>query len=386
MRFLFYLFCLGSLAAQPLEVEVAAPSAILMNAESGRVLFEKQSHTPFYPASITKIATALFALNKKGEHLDELVTVSSESLKLKPLKHNGECLPYWLERDGTKMGLQYGEKISLDALLHGLMLISGNDAANVIAEEVSGSISEFVAQLNQYLRELGCQNTQFSNPHGLHHPDHFTTAYDICLVTKTALSSPKFREIVAKSSYRKPKTNKQDSELIHHTNPLFKEGRFYYPKAIGVKTGYHSQAKNTFVAAAEDQGRTLIAVLLGCSKRENRYEDAIRLFETAFAEKKEERCIFTRGYSLSRAILGAKNRLKAALSEDLSISYYPSEEPVPRAFIHWGNLSLPISKGQKVGELHLVDERGNFLQKQDLCAEEDLKGTFFFQIKKWFLG
>jgi D-alanyl-D-alanine carboxypeptidase (penicillin-binding protein 5/6) len=384
MRFLFCLFVLGNLVAQPLEVEVAAPSAILMNADSGAILFEKHPHTPFYPASITKIATALFALHKKGADFDQLITVSAESLKLKPAKHNGEYPPYWLESDGTKMGLHRGEEISLDALLHGLMLISGNDAANVIAEEVSGSVPLFVQEMNQYLKGLGCQNTRFCNPHGLHHPDHVTTAFDICLVTKAALSIPKFREIVSKPFYMKAKTNKQGGGPIRHTNPLFKEGKFHYPKAIGVKTGFHSYAKNTFVAAAEDKGRVLIAVLLGCNKKEERYEDAIRLFETAFAEDKEERCFFSRGHFFPKAIVGSKKPLEAELLDDLSICYYPSEEPIPRAFIHWEVPSLPIRKGQRVGEIHLLDERGVCLERKILCAKEEVKGTFFFRLKKWF--
>ena len=382
MRFLFCLLCLGKLVARPLEVEVAAPSAILMNADSGAILFEKQPHTPFYPASITKIATALFALHKGEVQLDQLVTVSSESLKFKPVKHNGEYPSYWLESDGTKMGLQRGEEISFEALLHGLMLISGNDAANVIAEEVSGSIPSFIQEMNQYLKELGCQNTRFCNPHGLHHPDHVTTAFDIGLVTKTALSIPKFREIVSKPFYMKPKTNKQGAAPIRHTNALFKEGKFHYPKAIGVKTGFHSYAKNTFVAAAEDQGRVLVAVLLGCTKKEERYTDAIRLFETAFAEEKEDRCVFSRGHCFPREIKGSQESLQAELLEDLSISYYPSEEPPLRAFIHCAVHPLPIVKGQKVGEIHLVDASNTLLQRKNLAAKAEVKETFFFRLKK----
>lgn len=384
MRF-FYLLCLlGVLSAKPLEVEVAAPSAILMNADSGAILFEKEAHAPFYPASITKIATALLALDKKKGDLEELFTVSSESLKLKSSKQMEQIPSYWLEADGTKMGLFSGEILSLEALLHGLMLISGNDAANVIAEGLCGSIPTFIEEMNQYLKKLGCRNTQFCNPHGLHDPAHFTTAYDICLVTKTALSIPKFREIVSTPVYIKPKTNKQGSMEIRHTNPLLKEGRFHYPKAIGVKTGFHSQAKNTFVAAAEHEGRTLIGVFLGCAKREDRYEDAIRLFETAFAEKKEESLLFHQGHFFTRAILGAKMPLEAVFLEDLAISYYLAEEPSPRAFIHWDLPALPIARGQKVGEMHVVDERGALLNKKNLYAKQEVKGTILFRLKKWF--
>jgi D-alanyl-D-alanine carboxypeptidase (penicillin-binding protein 5/6) len=238
--------------------------------------------------------------------------------------------------------------------------------------------------MNGYLKELGCQNTQFQNPHGLHHLAHVTTAYDICLVTRRALGLPKFREIVSKPFYMKPGTNKQGPAPIRHTNPLLKEGPFYYPKAIGVKTGFHSHAKNTFVAAAEHEGRTLIGVLLGCAKREDRYQDAIRLFEAAFAESKEESCFFPSGYSFFKELEGAVIPLQAILAEDLKIAYYPSEEPSPRAFIHWEVPSLPIDEGARVGEIHLIDERGALLQKKDLYAKQQVKERFLFWLKRLF--
>jgi D-alanyl-D-alanine carboxypeptidase (penicillin-binding protein 5/6) len=386
MRFLWIfvvqaLFCCF-LRAKPLEVEIRSSAAILMNAASGAILFEKEPHTCFYPASVTKIATALFVLDKKKGDLGQRLTVSKESLKVKSSRSNENIPSYWLESDGTKMGLAAGEEISLEALLHGLMMISGNDAANVIAEGFADSIPSFMEEVNQYLKELGCRNTQFTNPHGLHHPAHFTTAYDICLMTKAALSIPTFREIVAKPSYVKPKTNKHEAALIRHTNPLLKEGPFYYPKAIGVKTGFHSHAKNTFVAAAEDQGRVLIGVFLGCEDRKDRYEDAIRLFDAAFAEQKEERCFFPAGHSFSREVVGTKEPLQAELLESVALSYYPAEEPSVRAFLHWDVPSLPIQKGRKVGEVRLIDAAGAILQRQNLCAKRELKGTFLFRLKK----
>ena len=389
MRLILCCFCFAlSGVAQPLDVEVTARSAIVMNADTGAILYEKHPHLPSYPASITKVATALFVLDHKKPSLDQLVTVSGEALKIKPVKKEGDFPAYWGEIDGTKMGLIKGEILSLESLLHGLLLISGNDAANTLAEGVSPSISDFMEELNGYVRSLGCVNTQFRNPHGLHHPEHFTTAYDICLITKKALQVPKFREIVAKVSYLKPKTNKQPQTEIRNFNALIKPGQYFYPKAIGIKTGYHSKAVNTLVAAAEHEGRTLIAVLLGCPHRKSRYEDAIRLFEAAFGEEKQTRLLLDTTQAFSREIPGGKQPLKGALASPIEIAFYPSEEPTCKALLHWDVVPLPIRKGQKVGEVRIQTEEGSLLTKGELLAQETVEGTFFFTVKEklssWF--
>jgi len=382
MRFVLLLLWTFSIAAKPLQIEVRARSAMLMNADAGAILYEKQAYASLYPASTTKIATALFVLGEKQTSLDQMLTVSAESLRMKPANKPGNFPPHWWDSDGTRMWLCLGEKLSLDALMHGLMIVSGNDAANVIAEGVSGSVPAFIEEMNQYLKKIGCLNTQFLNPHGCHHPEHYTTAYDLCLMTKKALEIPKFREIVSKASYRKQKTNKQGSSELKQSNKLLEPGgRFHYPKAIGVKTGFHSAAQNTLVAAATHEGRTLIAVVAGTANRNDRYQDAIRLFEMAFAETKETRFFFGGQHLFSREIPGAKTPLRANLSEDLTFAYYPAEEPACRAFVHWRFPSLPIRKGEVVGEVRIVDQKGAVLKKGDLLAKEDVRGTLFFVLK-----
>lgn len=382
MRFLFIFFAIF-LSAKPLDIPVRAPSAVLINADSGAVLFEKKGDVPFYPASITKIATALYILDQKKISLSREVTVSEESLRLRPQK-GASFLPHWLENDGSSIGLVEGEVVSLETLLHGMLLASGNDASNVLVEAVSGSIPRFVEELNHYLRAIGCLNTQFRNPHGLHCPDHFTTASDMGLIAQRALKIPKFREIVSKLSYMKPKNNKQPAQEIQQTNPLLKpKSEFYYPKAIGVKTGHTSKASYTLVAAAEQEGRTLIAVVSGCTKKD-RCEDVVRLFEAAFAEEKEEKTLFDPGQIFSREILGAKNLLRAALGSPLSISYYPAEETPYKAQLVWSLPSLPIQKGQKVGELQILTPQGLLLQRGDLLAKEEVGRTWLFVLRQLF--
>jgi serine-type D-Ala-D-Ala carboxypeptidase (penicillin-binding protein 5/6) len=378
---LIALLLITAIDAKPLQMDVRAKSAILMNAESGAILFEKHSHEHAYPASITKVATALYVLEEKKADPARMLTVSKESIRMKPLKRDWSKLPaYWLESDGTKMGLMKGEEISIDSLLHGLMLISANDAANVLAEAMSGSIDAFVKDLNRYVQSLGCRDTHFCNPHGLHHPEHLTCAFDMALIAKKAMGNSKFREIVSSLSYVKPHTNLQPEEHLRQFNHLLRRGRFHYSKAIGIKTGYTSQAQNTLVAAAELDGRVLIAVLLGCEKREDRYIDAKNLFEAAFQEQKIHRAFTLQNDS--KTVAGAKCPLHAILPKELAIDYFPSEEPdYPHIDTAWSIPPLPIAKGATVGEARIVDRQGHLLGSSPLLAKEEVDASFFFILK-----
>lgn len=383
--FILYLISASALFSKPLQLEVQAKSAILMNADTGVVLFEKNAHSQAFPASTTKIATAIYVL-ENAEDLSRSVTVSRESMKFKPSKGDWASLPsWWHEWDGTKMGIQQGERLSVETLLHGLMMVSGNDAANVLAETISGTVPQFLEDLNRYMSDLGCRSTFFNNPHGLHHQEHVTTAYDMALITKRALQHPKFCEIVSRLEYVKPKTNKQPEFVIRQRNALLKPGgKFFYPKAIGVKTGFHSNAQNTLVAAAVDQGRTLIAVLLGCESRDGRYLDAKKLFETAFAETKMKRVYFERGTAYQKQIEGADRPLIAFLGSEAAVEFYPAEEPKIKAYLFWEVPSFPIAKEQKVGEMRFLDETKKVLASVPMLAKEEVKATFLFSLKeKW---
>ncbi len=381
MRTIFLLFWSFTITANGLQVEIKASSAMLMNAASGTILYEKHGNAPAYPASTTKIGAALFILSEIQPNLDQKIKVSAESLKMRPTDPKKGFPPHWWYPDGTRMDLLEDEYVTVDALLHGLMMVSGNDAANVLAEGFYGSIPTFVQEMNAYLRKIGCSQTQFLNPHGCHHPEHFTTAYDLCLMTKEALKYQKFREIVSKVQYQKPRTNKQGPADILHTNPLIKPGRFFYPKAIGGKTGFHNHSQYTLVAAAEHEGRTLIAAVMGTPDSADRYADAILLFEAAFAEVKEQKRLFGPENLFSRQIPGAKTDLTASLKTDLILSYFPAEEPNARAFVYWDNSPLPIKKGSPVGAVRILSEKGDLLAQGELIAKEDVHRTFLFAIK-----
>lgn len=378
MRFLFLLLFQFCLSAAPLKVGISSEMAILMNAETGVVLFEKNGYKPAYPASITKVATALYLLEKKGNALHENATATQECLLTAAPHERDAHPPYRLWTDGTKMGLRVGEVVTLKTLLYGLLLCSGNDAANVIAEHTSGSIEKFMRDLNIFLKEKGIKNTTFVTPHGQHHPNHQTTAYDMALITREAIKNPIFREVTGSVKYLKPQSNKQKAVEIIQNNQLLKPGQYYFPKVIGGKSGFLSKAGFTLTVAAEHEGRTLIAVVLNAPDAGQRYKDAIKLFETAFAEKKIERTLFTADHDhFWLELKKGKNPLEAALGEDLVLSYYPAEELLFKAHIQWDRVRLPIHAGQEVGSLQLLTDRGVCLKSAPIFAVKSVDRTIF---------
>ncbi len=279
---LVFLGFLTDVFPNKINVRTKAPNVILMNGKSGQVIYEKNAYDIVYPASLTKVATGLYALEKKSDSLSEMIKASPEALeRISPEKKvaaNYTLPPYLLETDGHSFGLLKGESMPLKDLLNGVLIDSGNDAANVVAEYISGTIPNFMSELNQFLQKIGCKNTTFCNPSGLHHPDHQTTAYDLAILTKKSLENQYFRGIVGTKTYYRPRTNLQTRKELASHNRLLIEGPHYFPYAMGGKTGYHSKAKYTLISAAEKEGRLLIAVILGSDMSKDRYNDAKALF------------------------------------------------------------------------------------------------------------
>ncbi len=386
-KFYCKLLCFFALAPlSSLQVEVAAKGAILMNAESGAVLWEKNAHMLLYPASTTKMITALYALEKKGEGaLDELVEASSDAIAAVPaaVRRKGTSHPpYRLEFGGTHIGIQKGEILPLRSLLYGLMLASGNDAANVIAEHVSGDVSSFMQELNAFVQGKGCKNTVLHTPHGLPCDEHKTTAYDMALLAREFLKQEALCQIASMRQALRPTTNKQIESVLSQHNALVRPGRFHYPKAFGIKTGYTVAAGYCIVTAASDENRKLIAVLLGCDRLEQRYQGAIALFEAAFQEKKVGRPLFSKGFDLFTCPLeGGKTPLQAELSSDLVLEYYPSEEPTVKTQICWDHPILPIRAGAQVGSLRVLSSQGKLLLSAPLVATKDVEPTLRYKTR-----
>lgn len=387
---LLFFGLLSSAFGKQLNVEVTSSAAILINANNGRVLFAKNATEPFFPASTTKIAAALYALEKGNTRLDESFVASKEALHMVDTaakKKNNYTLPsYWLERDGTTVDLVRGESMKLRDLLYAMMLVSGNDAANVVAEGIGTSIPHFMEDLNQYLKRIGCKSTHFCNPHGLHNPNHVTTAYDMAKITQYALKNELFCKMVISKSHTIEKTNKHIERNLVQFNRLIKPGPFFYPYAIGVKTGSTSQAKCNLVAAAKKDDRLLIAVVFGAEQNEERYTNAKRLFNAAFAEAKQVKPLFNKEEAFKVEIEGGDKLLSASLKENFVLEFYPSEEVELKAFVHWESVKLPIALGQRVGKISILDKEGTTVTEAPIFALNDVKSTFWSNVKNFWRG
>ena len=231
--------------------EVDAKAAILIDLDTGEVLFETNADTPIYPASLTKIMTVLLAI-ENGDP-DDLVTASAEAVT-------------GLDPDGTSVWLSAGEVMSLKDLWYCMMLASANDACNVVAEYISGSIPAFVELMNQRAAELGCTNTHFSNTNGLPDTEHTTTARDLSIIARYAIENETFWEICTTTQYTVPETNMLEARVLATTNSLtttYKSDTYYDARVQGVKTGYTNDAGRCLIVTAREDGMRLLSVVCG---------------------------------------------------------------------------------------------------------------------------
>lgn len=384
----FGLICTGSLSGE-LQVEIESEGAILVNASTGAILYEKNANELYYPASITKIATTLYVLHEKESELSHVVAAEQESIASigsDAKKRSNYTMPaYWIEKGSTHMGIKKGEEFTLKDLLSGVMIASANDASNVVAQWVGGSIPDFIERLNEYVQSLGCKNTHFTNPHGLHHPEHQTTPYDMAIMTREAMKNPIFREMVSSGKFIRPKTNKQESTVLLQTNRLIRKGKYYYPEAIGVKTGYTSIARHTLVAAAKRGDRELIAVLMKCNESGQAFNDAIKLFDAAFSQNKVQKTLIKSGpQKFNYTFQGIEKPIKTYTKNSIVLNYYPAEEPKVKCYLQWLPLKLPILKDQQVGEILLSNAEGTIVQKVPLYATEEIEENWLQWIKNFF--
>lgn len=368
-------WCGGGLAC-----EVQAPIALLVDAETGAVLFSKKAEEECYPASVTKMATALYVFYKAQDRLHYKAKASLDALMVvSPAvrRSSGKHPSYRLEVGGTSIGLKLEEEVDLRSLLYGLLLASGNDAANVLAEAVSGSVEQFMIELNQFLESIGCTHTHFQNPHGMPDVGHITTATDLALIARKALEYPEFCEMVASVAYEKPETNKQAECVFRQHNHLLREGKYYYPYATGIKTGWTVKSGYTLVASAEKEDRKLIAVVARCEELAHRYRSAMDLFEAAFTEEKQSRTLLCQGADrFHTQVDGGKEEIEAALSEDLIATYYPSENPTFSYRTTWRPCALPIHVGDEVGIVTLMDNWGRARKMVPLLSVKEVEPTW----------
>jgi len=256
----------------------APKAAMLIELNSGTVLYALDMHEQNFPASLTKIMTCLLAL--EHGNLNEVLTVSDTALQN-------------LHESGSTADLQVGEQMTLENLLYCTMVSSANEACNVIAEYISGSVEAFVELMNQTAAELGCLGTHFANPHGLHDENHYTTAYDLSLIARKALENSTFRKITGTAEYTVPATNLSAERKLTTTNKLIlnsSSSGYYYSKASGIKTGFTTPAGRCLISTADNGNIQLLSILLGAETLEDEngnwvqrsFPETINLFEYGF--------------------------------------------------------------------------------------------------------
>jgi len=253
------------------EDQLYAKGAILIEATTGEVIFEKNADDQMYPASTTKIMTTLLGI----ENGDMNATVTMDTVAAN------------IPSDSSTIPLSVGETINFQDLLYATMVRSGNAGANLIAESVAGSIGDFVDMMNQKALDLGCTGTHFANANGLHDDAHYTTARDLAKIARAAMENDTFRSIANTYSYRLPKSNLQRARVLIGTSGNWlnnsDDNEFYYPYAIGIKTGYHARAGYCYVGAAEKDGVSLISVVLYTTKN-GRWTDSKKLMDYGFSQ------------------------------------------------------------------------------------------------------
>jgi len=343
------------------EPDIISPSAILIDAKTGRVLYEKDSNVQWYPASTTKIMTALLCI--ENGNLDDIVTIGTN--------------PSRIERGSSQIYLIPGEQLTLEQLLYAMMLESANDAAVAIAEHISGSVEEFAKLMNKRAKELGALNTNFVNPHGLHDDNHVTTAKDLALIAKHAMTLPKFREVVSTVNYTIPQTNKQpERNYITNTNKLlWKYNKTYsYEHAIGIKTGYTTKSKHNLVAGALKDRTELISVVMNVSSTgsTNMYTDTIALFEYGFNNFSSKKLLTKDQIVTTITIPDSDEKLNLLAAEDFDFIMSENEASnIESNITLFDNIEKPISKGQILGYIS-YSINGEQISKVNLLSAEEL--------------
>lgn len=249
------------------ELKLSSRAAVLIDANTGQILYEKNKDEKLYPASITKIMTLYLASISENA---ELAKASEEAIKAVP-------------RDTSNVAIDFGEEFSLDQLMYAAQLMSANDACNVIAEHVSGSMEKFVALMNKTAKQFGTRNTNFVNANGLMDKDHYTTAYDFALITKNAIKNEEFLKVFSTVEYSIPYTNKKKEER----NMVAQHRMMHWPQyshlgVIGGKAGYTSESQHTLVTYGKKNGIEVIAVVLKCPDFNSVYKDTEKLLEFAY--------------------------------------------------------------------------------------------------------
>lgn len=364
---LMFSFCKDASAEQ---ISVSAQSAILIETSSDKIVYEKNAYAKLPMASTTKIMTALCAI--ENSYTNKIVEVDKRAVGT----------------EGSSIYLAYGEKISVRDLLYGLLLHSGNDAAEALAYAVSGSREKFVDLMNKTAKKIGAENTHFTNPSGLYDDEHYTTSHDLALIASYAMKNELFAKIVSTKSAKISNGDKGYDRILSNHNKLLR----LYPGCIGVKTGYTKKCGRCLVSCARRDGVTLICVTLNDP---DDWNDHMKLFDFGFSVCNVYRVASSGDYAMKLGVSGgSKKYCTAEFADSLEDTCVNSD--MGKISIKYdlpGNLKAPVRSGQKIGRASLLSD-GKQIDSADLICRDSavapekasFKETLGENIKKYLFS
>ena len=374
----------------PADPDILAKAALLVDANTGTVVYAKGEHEELYPASLTKIMTALLtleAIDAGKLSMDQELTATATALE-------------GLSSDGSSAGIKVGETMSVRNLLYCMLVVSANEACDILAEAVSGSVSAFVAAMNAKAADLGCENTHFVNPNGLHDPQHYTSAWDMYLITKAAMEYPDFMTICDTAAYTVPATTLNAERKLYTTNHLLSNWRvigYRNTEAHGIKTGTTDAAGHCLVSSAMRGSLHFISVILGADRVVENGVGNIRSFS-------ETTRMFNYGFDnfTYKTIVEEKEVIQevpVSLSKMDHVTVHPAKDievllpkvlgagDLERTITLEEPVEAPVEKGQKLGTMTLSYD-GVTYATVDLLASFDVEAsklmTFWRDVKAFF--
>lgn len=356
-----FIFLICSVGATDIGLAKNSESAILIEASTGKILFEKEKDKKMAPASMTKIMTMLLAVEaiENGKlNLEDEVLISKRAQSM----------------GGTQIYVEAGSNVKVHDLLKGIGIASANDAAVAIAEKIGGTVENFVNMMNERARDLGCKNTTFKNPHGLDEDGHLTTAYDMALMARELVK----HELAIKisSTFDEYINVSGENHWLVNTNKLIK----FYKGIDGLKTGYTDKAGYCLTATMNKNNMRLISVVMKSNTKDNRSSDTIGMMEYGYSMYGSETILNKKDYSGVINIKGSENRnYKYYLENDIKIIVDKDRKDIKYTTeVKLNDVKAPIEKGSKVGELILKYDNNTYTY--DLVIHDEVKKATFLKI------
>ena len=369
------------------SMDVQAKAALLVDMDTDYVLYEKNADERAYPASITKVLTALIVLE----------AVDAGTLSLDQVITAGDTAWQGLDSTSSNQNIKVGEEMTVENLLYCLLVASANEAANILAATVSGSIENFVEEMNNELSRLGCTESHFTNPHGMPNVNHYTTARDLYKIAKAAMSNSTFRKIVSTTEYYIEPTNMTTTRRhFYNTNGLLSNKKYlgyYYENCIGIKTGSTDAAGYCLLSAAQKDNQTLICVMLGCENPTDadgnvqrlQFSESKRLYEWGFKNFSERTIVDTSTPIAEVPVtLSSENdyvtvkvsqSISTQLPNDVNISDFQLVTNLP------DSVEAPVESGQVLGTLTVTLD-GESYGTVDLVAVSSVSRSSFLAAKQ----